>query len=334
LYDNLITMSIGSSPARTAGSASPLRRARLVDAGSPDHLVSERLSDRLAALLGAQVQDGKLQPGDRLPSEARLAESHGVSRTVVREAVHQLKSRGLLLSRQGSGVFVAPPPLNQSLAFDPSVLESIDAVVHVVEVRRVIETEIAALAAERASASQIKAMRQALLAIDAAAAAGQDGVAEDLAFHRTIGLASGNPQFVLLMGFFEQYLREAMRITRGNEARRQDFMDAVRLEHRAIVDAIAAHDPEAARRCATGHLLQGEQRLIEGGVISNRRARVAKVAKATAATGTAPTGAKPAAGKSRASRPTPSQATIDTPADTSPRRAAAAPARKAGRRGP
>jgi GntR family transcriptional repressor for pyruvate dehydrogenase complex len=260
-----------------------------------DHLVTERLSDRLAALLGAQVESGRLKPGDRLPSEAQLAETHGVSRTVVREAVHQLKSRGLLRSRQGSGVYVAPPPLNQSLAFDPSVLESVDAVVHVVEVRRVLEAEIAALAAERASNLQITAMRKALTAIDMAAASGLDGVSEDLAFHRTIALSTGNPQLVLMMGFFEQYLREAMRITRGNEARRQDFMDAVRLEHRAIVDAIAAHDPDLARRRASEHLVHGEQRLIEGGVISKHRRPPARKAKAAPAVKAVP--AVKAAGK-------------------------------------
>jgi GntR family transcriptional repressor for pyruvate dehydrogenase complex len=277
LYDDLMTMSIGYSPSQRGGAGGA------GDGSRGDHLVAERLSDRLASLLGAQIDSGQLQPGDRLPSEARLAETHGVSRTVVREAVHQLKSRGLLRSRQGSGVYVAPPPLNQSLAFDPSVLESVDAVVHVVEVRRVLEGEIAALAAERASATQVKAMRKALLAIDAAGAAGRDGVAEDLAFHRSIGEASGNPQFVLLMGFFEQYLREAMRITRGNEARRQDFMDAVRLEHQALVDAIASRDPDAARRRATEHLVHGEQRLIEGGVISRRRKAPAAAARPAAA---------------------------------------------------
>jgi GntR family transcriptional repressor for pyruvate dehydrogenase complex len=261
-------MSIGFDPARAAAAT------RI-----GTHLVTERLSDRLATLLGAQVETGQFKPGDRLPSEAQLAVTHGVSRTVVREAVHQLKSRGLLRSRQGSGVYVAPPPANQSLAFDPSVLESVDAVVHVVEVRRVLEAEIAALAAVRANASQISALRKALLAIDAAGAAGQDGVAEDLAFHRAIARASGNPQFVAVLGFFEQYLREAMRITRGNEARRQDFMEAVRREHQAIVDAIAARDPVAARRCATEHLVHGEQRLVEGGVISKSRRAAPRRAK-------------------------------------------------------
>ncbi len=233
-------------------------------------LVSERLSDRLAARLAAQIASGALVPGDRLPTEQQLAAAHGVSRTVVREAMHQLKSRALVVARQGSGVFVAPTPVNQPLAFDPTVLESVESVVHVIEVRRVLEGEIAALAAERATRAQVAEMRRSLKAIDKAVAEGRDGVAEDLAFHRAIGESAGNPQFRLLLAFLEQYLREGMRITRGNEARRGDFMQAVQQEHRAVVEAIAAHDPEAARHHATQHILAGEQRLVEGGVIARR----------------------------------------------------------------
>ena len=227
-----------------------------------------RLSDRLAVLLGEQIDSGALRPGDRLPTEVQLATAHGVSRTVVREAVHQLKSRERVVSRQGSGVFVAAPPAHQPLAFDPTVLGSVQAVVHVVELRRVIEAEMAGFAAERATRRQLATMRRALKAIDKAAAAGRDGVAEDLAFHRAIGEATGNPQFTLLLGFLEQYLREGMRITRGNEARRLDFIQAVRLEHRAIADAIAARDPALARLRAREHMAHSEQRLIEGGVIA------------------------------------------------------------------
>jgi GntR family transcriptional regulator, transcriptional repressor for pyruvate dehydrogenase complex len=273
LYDNLMTMSIGPVPAALA-----LRSAPRAAAGA-DRLVAERLSDRLAALLSAQVEGGALQPGDRLPTEQQLAASHGVSRTVVREAVHQLRSRGLLRSRQGSGVFVAATAPNQPLAFDPTVLESVQAVVHVVEVRRVLEGEIAAIAAQRATRSQVAGLKRALTAIDAAVDEGRDGVAEDLAFHRAIGEATGNPQFSRLLGFLEQYLREGMRITRGNEARRKDFMEQVRREHRAIVDAIAAGDVAAARRKATEHILHGERRLEEGGVIVRPRAVVRRGAK-------------------------------------------------------
>lgn len=236
----------------------------------PLRVESDRLSDRLALRLVAQIESGALKPGDRLPTEQQMAVAHGVSRTVVREAVHQLKSKALVTSRQGSGVFVAQPPAHMPLAFDPAVLSSVQAVVHVVEVRRVLEGEIAALAAERATRSQIADLRRSLKAIDAAVAAGGNGVAEDLAFHRVIGEATGNPQFRLLIGFLEQYLREGMRITRGNEARRSDFMQAVQLEHRAIVDAIAARDPAAARHHATQHLILGEERLIASGVIDAR----------------------------------------------------------------
>ena len=165
-------------------------------------------------------------------------------------------------------MFVAPAPTHRPLAFDAAVLGSVQAVVHVVEVRRVLEAEIAALAAERATRAQVATMRRALKAIDVAAAEGGDGVAEDLAFHRSIGEATGNPQFGLLLGFLEQSRREAMRITRGNEARRRDFMDAVRIEHAAIVASIAARDPVAARQRAGEHMIQSERRLVEGGVIS------------------------------------------------------------------
>ena len=247
------------SPSATRGAAAPSSTTRLMPL---------RLSDRLAVLLGDLIDSGALRPGDRLPTEAQLALAHGVSRTVVREAVHQLKSRERVVSRQGSGVFVAAAPLHQPLAFDPAVLGSVQAVVHVVELRRVIEAEMAAFAAERASRAQVATMRRALKAIDTAAATGHDGVAEDLAFHRAIGESTGNPQFTLLLGFLEQYLREAMRVTRGNEARRLDFMEAVRLEHRAIVDAIDARDPALARLRAREHMAHSEQRLIEGGVIA------------------------------------------------------------------
>ena len=79
-----------------------------------------------------------------------MAAAHGVSRSVVREAMHQVKSRGMVRARQGSGVFVSLQPQQRALAFDPKVLESMDAVVQVVELRRVLEGEMAALAAQRA----------------------------------------------------------------------------------------------------------------------------------------------------------------------------------------
>jgi GntR family transcriptional repressor for pyruvate dehydrogenase complex len=280
LYDDLITV-LQSPRIPSPALVAPLSLRQPTD----------RLSDRLAQRLAGLIESGTLVPGDRLPTEQQLANAHGVSRTVVREAVHQLKSRALVSARQGSGVFVLAAPSNLPLAFDPTVLDSVEAVEHVVEVRRVLEGEIAALAAERATRAQVAAMRRALKAIDAAVAEGRDGVAEDLAFHRAIGEASANPQFGLLLGFLEQYLREAMRITRGNEARRLDFMQEVQQEHRAIVAAIAARDPKAARASALRHIGRGRQRLIEGGVLTQPAAARSSVR------------ARPAARANRPSQP-------------------------------
>lgn len=234
-------------------------------------LVAERLSDRLAARLIQQIESGRLRPGERLPSEAQMAATHGVSRSVVREAVHQVKSRGMVRARQGSGVFVSLQPRQRALAFDPKVLESMDAVVQVVELRRVLEGEMAALAAQRATLAQLGAIRRALQVVDAVTHAGELGVDEDFAFHRAIGEATGNPQFVRLLSFLEQYLLDAMRITKGNEARRPEWLTQVHDEHHAIYKAITARNAAAARRAAIRHHLGGEKRRADGGLLRKRR---------------------------------------------------------------
>ncbi|RYF54504.1 MAG: FadR family transcriptional regulator [Comamonadaceae bacterium] len=230
-------------------------------------LIPGRLSDRLAALLAEQIETGRLARGERLPTEPELVRLYGVSRTVVREAVSQLKSRDLLVSRQGSGVFVSTAPARQPLIFDPAVMGSMAAVVQVVEVRRAIEGEIAALAALRARRPDIDTIRRALLAIDASVQAGGDGVMEDLAFHRSIAEVTGNAQFTQVLGFLEQYLHDAVRVTRANEKRHAAFAAQVHDEHWAIFEAIDAGDAVAARAAATEHMVQAAQRLIQGGVV-------------------------------------------------------------------
>jgi len=234
-----------------------------VRAGAADvfPLVAERLSDRLAARLGGQIDAGALRPGDRLPTEQRLAEAHGVSRTVVREAVHQLRSRGLLRSRQGSGVFVTAAPGGEALTLDLALIGSLEDVLRVREVRRALEAESAALAAERATRSQVAGLRKALKAIDRSSAEKRDGVEEDLAFHRLLAEAAGNPHFARMLEFLERYTKEAMRVTRRNDATRADFVEAVRVEHAAIVEAIAAGDPALARRRAVQHMRGGDRRM-------------------------------------------------------------------------
>ncbi len=230
----------------------------------------ERLTDRLADQLARRIERGELAPDQRLPTEQQLSEQFGVSRTVVREAVSRLKSMGLLVSRQGAGVFVAPAGQARALAFDPTVLQSLDSVVQVVEVRRALEGEVAALAAQRITPAKARAVREALERLDATVATGADGVEEDQAFHRSIAQATDNPQFERLLGFLEQYQRDAMRVTRTNESLHGAFSRAVRREHEAIARAVIAGDAAAARRAAVRHMLNAAIR-IEGADAPVRR---------------------------------------------------------------
>jgi GntR family transcriptional repressor for pyruvate dehydrogenase complex len=177
----------------------------------------------------------------------------------------------MVRARQGAGVFVSFQPRQRALAFDPQVLQSIEAVVQVVELRRVLEGEMAALAAQRVTRPQLAEIRRALQTVDAVTRAGALGVEEDFAFHRAIGEATGNPQFVRLLSFIEQYLLDAMRITKGHEARRAEWLAQVHDEHHAIYHAIAARNAASARRAAIRHHLGGEKRLTEGGLVPARR---------------------------------------------------------------
>lgn len=221
----------------------------------------ERLTDKLAGLLMQRIESGELAPDERLPTEQKLSEQYGVSRTVVREAVSRLKSVGMLTSRQGAGVFVAPRNQARALAFDPTVLHSMEAVLHVVEVRRGLEADVAALAAARITPDKARAIGNALAALEACPPHGAAGVEADLEFHRSIARATNNPQFERLLGFLEQYQRDAMRVTRTNEAMDSEYMVQVREEHRAIAAAVMRGDVPAARDAAMRHMSNAAHRI-------------------------------------------------------------------------
>ena len=224
-------------------------------------LAHQRLSDQLADDLRRQIEGGLVQPGERLPTEQALAARYAVSRTVVREAVSRLRSSGLLVARQGSGMFVAALDAARPLDFDSSVLADLGAVLEVVEVRRALESEVAALAALRATATQRRTIQDALALADGSIASGSATIDEDLAFHQAVAEAAGNPQFPRLLRHLEQYLREAMTVTRRNESMKQEFITQVRQEHQAIADAILARDADAARAAAARHMHEAARRL-------------------------------------------------------------------------
>ncbi|MET7287644.1 FadR/GntR family transcriptional regulator [Streptomyces sp. NPDC005573] len=219
-----------------------------------------RLADRVAAILAEEIESGGLAEGDRLPTEVELVKQLGVSRTVVREAVSRLRNAGLVEPRQGLGVFVLPRR-TRPLDLEAESPGTRSKVFQIVEVRSALEGEAAALAATRATPDDLARMRQALDALDTAVAAGGDGVDEDLAFHRSIAESTGNDVLVSTVRYLGEVARGGIRVTRANEARRGDFIEAVRLEHHAILAAVEARDPEGAHAAARRHMRHAAARL-------------------------------------------------------------------------
>lgn len=224
------------------------------------------LADRITGELEQHLRSGAYPIHSRLPTEATLALQYGVSRTVIREVVARLKSQGLVDSRQGSGTVVLDPRPSDAFRVAASTRDDPAlGVLRILELRRSVEAEMAALAAERRSAAEMKAIARALQAIEDAVQRGGDGVAEDLAFHIAIANASHNPLYTDLLGLLTRALEDAIHLTRSNEARRTELAAQVLAEHRALCEAIRTCDAAAARAAAYDHLVNTARRLRRAG---------------------------------------------------------------------
>lgn len=216
--------------------------------------VEPTLADRVTQRLTELVRSGAYPINARLPTEKAMAEEFGVSRTVVREAISRLKSEGLVETRQGSGTAVLDPRSAAAFRLTASEGDPAGGVLRILELRCGIEAQMASLAAQRRTALEMADIKRSLKAIDRAVAAGGDGVKEDLEFHMAISRATKNPYYTDLLGMLTHALQDAIRVTRGNEARRADFTAEVRAEHEFICAAILARDAEAARAAAFRHM--------------------------------------------------------------------------------
>jgi len=221
-----------------------------------------KLSHRLFEQLAGEIKSGRLAPGARLPTEQELTRAAKVSRTVVREAVAALRAEGLVITRQGVGAFVSAEPQRAPFRIEPERLQSLADVLNVMELRLGVEVESAGLAAERASKSDVKAIGAALHAIEAAVVANASAVDEDVAFHRAIAEATGNPEFVRFRQFIGGHLipRRTVSGLPDRMGGQRAYLALIQEEHRRIYDAISAADPKAAREAMRRHLTRSLDR--------------------------------------------------------------------------
>jgi len=216
-------------------------------------LQAARLYEQIVAQIENQVLGGKLRYGDRLPTERKLAGQFRVSRTVVREAVKVLQEKGLVQSHPGRGTFITDGTaraVRHALGFMLRVGSSQGAL-NLAEAREILEPEIAARAATRATTEQVEAIRQTVALMERALDDADAFVEADLQFHLALAQATQNPLIPTLIDPIVDLLREQRKNTfrRGGAAHGQ-------YHHKKILAAVARRDPNAARAAMRAHLQQ------------------------------------------------------------------------------
>ncbi|GAA1164778.1 FadR/GntR family transcriptional regulator [Nesterenkonia sandarakina] len=216
-------------------------------------------TENLSAQLRQQILDDTLPIGTKLPSESELISAHGVSRTVVREALTQLRAEGLIHTRRGTGSFVLAAPAETSPTSTPAPRTAQDRAL-LIEYRMALECEVAALAAVRRTQHQLAALAAALEGFAAAVEHPATAVEQDFAFHRTLAEAAGNPHLIEAVSRLGPTMISMPRTRLEASADRHQL---AALEHRAILDAVREADSAAASAAMRLHLTASRRRVLE-----------------------------------------------------------------------
>ncbi|KAF1023711.1 MAG: HTH-type transcriptional regulator LutR [Paracidovorax wautersii] len=228
----------------------------------------ETLTERTTRIVAEHIASGRYPRGERLPSEQAMIEEFGVSRTVVREAIANLRASGRVSTVPGVGVFVVEQaaPLADAFAIRPESLTAAKSLLNVLELRIAVESEAVALAALRRTPRQIDEMRQAIADMLHAIDHQQEPFEADLRFHRTIAEATDNPEFVRLFNYIGGLLipRAQLRSRQFEGKTLAALRERMQREHEHICYALERRDPDAARALLRLHLASSRDRLREG----------------------------------------------------------------------
>lgn len=216
-----------------------------------------RLYEQIVAQIQNRIIEGKLRPGDKLPPERELAEQFNVSRTAVREAVKALREKGLVEIRPGKGTYISDIISSTSGVVRNSLGVIIaaglgDGMLDLVQVREILEVEIATLAATKATEEEIQIMQDAVAVMDEATDDADRYIEADLEFHLALAKATQNPLIPVLIDPIINLLQEQRRgifSVEGGPQRGQ-------AHHKRILEAVIKHDSVAAHQAMVAHLNQ------------------------------------------------------------------------------
>ena len=212
----------------------------------------EYLHEQIAASMQNLIAEDNLEPGSRLPSERQLAQTLGVNRATVREAICLLQERGLVEIRIGDGTYVAdktPAVVAESIA--RYFFRGSCAYEDLFELREILEPEMAALAAVNASPDELRDLRELVDEIESTFERRElDGyVAADTGFHEVLAVATHNELISAIVVGLEEVMKKWIRAQ--TEAR---LVEAGARSHRGVYEAIAARDPDRARETMRFHM--------------------------------------------------------------------------------
>ena len=193
----------------------------------------------------------KLQPGDKLPSERELAETLGVSRSSIRDAIRSLELMGMVEPRQGAGTIVRE--ISSESLVNPlanAIKRKEDLIGELLDFRKMLEPQLAARAAARLSPDEITDMAEILDRQDKKLRAGESTIAEDSEFHYAIALASGNSVVLKVLDTLMDLLRDSRERSLQVEGRPQKSLAG----HRRILAALNRRDGDAAKIAMRRHI--------------------------------------------------------------------------------
>ncbi len=225
---------------------------------------SRSLAVELVETLQSRIKEGVYATGMRMPTEAEIMAEHGVSRTVVREAISRLQQARLVVTQHGIGSFVSESlPDEPGFRIDPVDVETVVDIVNVLELRVSLETESAGLAASRRNLRQLAEMQNSINEFASCAAKGADTLEADFRFHLSIAEATQNPHFFELMRHLGTTVIPRARVNSPQLAKEEKsaYLDRVNREHKEIYDAIERQDSDSARAAMRVHLTNSRERL-------------------------------------------------------------------------
>lgn len=219
----------------------------------------DHFSIEISRYLESEIREGRVRPGERIPTEAGLAEAFAVSRNVVREAVARLKSAGLVTSRQGLGTFVATQASQSTFRIVQEELADTSKLRQLYELRLDLEVAAAGMAARRRSRSQLTRIATALETLRDGVQNGETIIERSLQFKRAIADATANEYFRNFIIFLCGHVFEAASLER-RLVKSKDLGDDLLAEHQAIFEAINLGDPDLARRATWQQIINSAER--------------------------------------------------------------------------